>query len=340
MREIFKNLFGNDSLKSVVGSAIENGRASHAYIFEGPDGSGKLTAARLAAASLSCINRRNDRFPLPCGQCPVCHRILSGISTDVITISRDERATIGVGQIRLIRSDLYSAPNDSDHKVYIISEADKMTPQAQNALLISLEEPPPFVTFFLLSEDKEKLLETVRSRAVTVRMELFGEEAIEEYLKSDPDTALSAKRSPEKLKKAASMCGGSIGAAKKLLSESSSKLNSDSGKAESLAFMLVAGKTGDAIVLASGVSSAGLESVGNLLVGVASDVRMMIELKKNVITGSPDGFTDEDRSLLAGIPVSRLIFVFEQVKEALERIKTNVSPKNVLYDLVFSCRRQ
>ncbi|MBR3423385.1 MAG: DNA polymerase III subunit delta, partial [Clostridia bacterium] len=139
MREIFKQLFGNERLKAALGESIANGTASHAYIIDGPKGTGKHTVATLAAAALSCENRSDVRFPLPCGVCPVCVRILKGISADVITVSKEDKASIGVGRIRSIREDLYVTPNDSDKKIYIIEDADLMTPQAQNALLIFLE---------------------------------------------------------------------------------------------------------------------------------------------------------------------------------------------------------
>lgn len=224
-RSVFPALPGNDRLKKILGGDILAGKLGHAYILEGPAGSGKHTAALAAAAALSCENRRNSRHTLPCGQCLVCRKIAEGVSPDVLFIRRPEdRASVGVEQIRALREDLYIAPNENEKKVYILEEADKMTAQAQNALLLSLEEPPPYVTFFLLTENALSLLETIRSRAPVLRMQLFGAQQIAELLKNDRRYASLAVSDPDHFAESVTAGGGALGRTKALLSRTSPEI--------------------------------------------------------------------------------------------------------------------
>lgn len=209
MRDIFASLMGNGYLKETLAPALAMGQAAHGYILAGPCGSGKKTAARLMAASTVCEHRLDDAFPLPCGKCPTCHRILHDLSADVLWITHGERASIGVEQIRQIRENLYISPNDGERKFYILDGADTMTIQAQNALLLSLEEPPEFVTFLLLAEDPSSLLETIRSRAPVIRMELFSPSVVRNWLHKQP----KASPDPERCDGAAVLSGGALGQA-------------------------------------------------------------------------------------------------------------------------------
>ena len=145
------DMIGNDALRVRLADDLRRGRLSHAYILEGPVGSGKHTLARQIAAALSCERKQDVTSPLPCRSCPACRKILSGNSPDLITVKREEdKTTFGVEVIRELRQDVPVAPNDTDYKVYLIEDAHLMTQQAQNAFLLTLEEPPPYVLFLLL----------------------------------------------------------------------------------------------------------------------------------------------------------------------------------------------
>lgn len=135
MRNIFPLLSGNEKLKALLGAHIAEGKLSHAYIFEGDDGSGKMTCALSAAASLACEKRNDALSPLPCGKCTSCRKIFGLFSPDVHIVSPKEKKSIGVDAIRDITSSLYISPNENDYCVYIIDDAHLMTAQAQNALL-------------------------------------------------------------------------------------------------------------------------------------------------------------------------------------------------------------
>lgn len=139
-------------------------RLSHAYILSSPDRAACLNLAGQIAAAAVC-ERGTDA---PCGRCRGCRKAQSGIHPDIIHVRREEgRQFVSVDQIRSMTADAYVLPNEAARKVYILDEADKMkTPEAQNAALKTLEEPPAGVIFLLCTENAGALLPTVRSRCV------------------------------------------------------------------------------------------------------------------------------------------------------------------------------
>ena len=178
----FPDFVGSDALTLRIGNAVRSGRLSHAYLIEGPEGAGKRTFARMLAAAVSCEKRGDAEADLPCGVCPACHKILSERSTDVHYLDRGDRATVSVDAIRDLRREMALSPTELDTRVFIIDDADAMTPAAQNALLISLEEPPAGVLILLLAESADGLLPTVRSRVQTLRLEPVPSDEVRKYL--------------------------------------------------------------------------------------------------------------------------------------------------------------
>lgn len=227
MREYFGSIAGNAQLRARLGEDLARGSVSHAYILEGPWGSGKSTLATEIAMALACENRTDGAHPLPCKTCATCRKIAAGNSPDVIHIRREaDKATMGVDVVRALRTDVITVPNDLSFKIYLIHDAHTMTVQAQNALLLTLEEPPSFVLFFLLAEDASTLLETIRSRAPVLRMQPVTDEAIKAYLLSDrPTPAVTraakalAESAPQDMDAILRMSGGFIGNAISLLDE-------------------------------------------------------------------------------------------------------------------------
>ena len=213
MKKIMPQLVGNRALAERLGGEILSGGMSHAYIIAGDKGSGKHTLARLIAASLACESKKNEDSPLPCNVCESCRKILAGISPDVITVGTEDRATLGVETIRNLRLDILTHPNDLDIKVYIIEDADKMTVQAQNAFLLTLEEPPPYVLFLLLCERPKELLETIRSRAPIIRTEPVSSEEIAKFLEKDETMQRLKNDSPDEFFEVVMAAFGRIGQA-------------------------------------------------------------------------------------------------------------------------------
>lgn len=209
---LWDEIHGNQSLKSFLRTDIEAGRLAHAYILEGGKGSGKTMLALTVCAALS---GDEDRVSV----------IFSGNCPDVLTVRRrEDRKTIGVDEIRAMRSSAYVRPNDLEFKAYLLEECETMTVQAQNALLKLLEEPPQNVYFFLMCENASALLPTVRSRAPTLRMQSFEKDQLSEYLISaEPKLRLLANGQPAEFAALIDAAGGSIGMAKDLFERRSEK---------------------------------------------------------------------------------------------------------------------
>ena len=218
MKKAMPDIVGNQALRERLCRDILSNSLSHAYIFEGADGSGKHTLALNCAAAVACENKSNAGESIPCGVCPSCKKILQLKSPDVIFVGPQEKTSLGVDAARFIKEDVYTVPNDLDHKFYIIENADKMTPQAQNAILLTLEEPPSFVHFFLLCNNSGALLETIRSRAPIMRTDILTYEQLDEYICSYDRRAAQLKlASPKEYSELLMVSAGSIGKALSLL---------------------------------------------------------------------------------------------------------------------------
>ena len=186
-----ERLLGNAALQASLGSAFRADRISHSYLISGPAGSGKHTLAAILAAAMQCTAGERR----PCGVCLQCRKVFDNVHPDVITVDDPEKKTVPVDLIRRARSDLYILPNEGRRKVYVIPRANDMNANAQNALLKVMEEPPSYGAFLLLSDNPEKLLPTIRSRCVSLRLSpLAASEAIPALRAAFPDRSLEAVR--------------------------------------------------------------------------------------------------------------------------------------------------
>ncbi len=155
----FEDVVFQEHVSRTLQNSIKNKRISHAYLFSGPRGVGKTTMARILAMALDCVDGPTDH---PCGVCENCTEIKKGISFDVIEI--DGASNNGVEDIRELRENVNFAPVKGTYKVYIIDEVHMVTTQAFNALLKTLEEPPPHVVFVFATTEYHKIPETILSR--------------------------------------------------------------------------------------------------------------------------------------------------------------------------------
>jgi len=218
MKDYMPIVMGNHALKNRLCEDALQGRLSHAYILEGASGSGKHTIALQCAAALVCEHKEEETAPLPCMHCLACRKILQRLTPDLMIVGKEGKATLGVDPIRFLREDVHIRPAEMDYKIYIIEDAQDMTPQAQNALLLTLEEPPAYAVFFLLCTDASSLLETVRSRAPTLRTEPLSAEQIDLYLQKTDERAVQLKRNrPDEYAQLLFAADGGIGQALGLL---------------------------------------------------------------------------------------------------------------------------
>ncbi len=198
MREAMTEIAGNRELCERLTADILSGSLSHAYIIEGSNGSGRKTIALNVAAATACERRSDTSARIPCLCCNSCKKILGKKSTDVIFVKDESKSSVGVDIARFLKEDVRIVPNDIDDKFYIIENADKMTTQAQNALLLTLEEPPSFVHFFLICNSDDSLLETIRSRAITLRTQRISDKEISNYICSHDTRAAQMKLTSSK----------------------------------------------------------------------------------------------------------------------------------------------
>src|SRR5258707_5239576 len=157
--QTFSDLVGQEPVVRTLLNAVREGRLAHAYLFCGPRGTGKTSAARLLAKAVNCANPRDGE---PCNECLSCREIMAGHSPDVIEI--DAASNTGVDNIRELRQNANLAGSGGRYKVYVVDEVHMLSTAAFNALLKTLEEPPPHIIFVLATTEAHKVLPTVVSR--------------------------------------------------------------------------------------------------------------------------------------------------------------------------------
>src|SRR5574340_1051357 len=157
----FDDVIGQQAVTRTLRNAIESGRLAHAYVFAGTRGSGKTTTARILARALNCLN---GPTPDPCGECDACVEIAAGRDMDVIEI--DAATNTQVEKVReVIISTLALSPARDRYKIFIIDEVHRLSQQAFDALLKSIEEPPSHVIFMMATTELRKVPDTILSRA-------------------------------------------------------------------------------------------------------------------------------------------------------------------------------
>ena len=175
----FKDIIGQQQIKEHLQSALLAKKISHAYIINGEKSSGKEFIAKVFAMALQCERGGEE----PCQECHSCRQALSANQPDIIKVTHEKPNTISVDDIRSqINNDVAIKPYSSPYKIYIMNEAEKMTVQAQNAILKTLEEPPEYAVLLLLTSNVNSLLPTILSRCVVLNMKPVSDDLIRKYL--------------------------------------------------------------------------------------------------------------------------------------------------------------
>lgn len=175
----FQDIIGQEQIKEHLQNAIAAKKVSHAYIINGEKASGKEFIARIFAQTLQCEKGGTE----PCGECHSCKQALSDNHPDIRYVSHEKPNTVSVDDIReQINNDVVIKPYASPYKIYIMNEAEKMTPQAQNAILKTLEEPPAYVVILLLTTNADALLPTIQSRCVQLSMKPVADDLVRRFL--------------------------------------------------------------------------------------------------------------------------------------------------------------
>ncbi len=208
-------VIGNELILNIINKSVKNKSFSHSYIISGDYGLGKKTIANYFAKSILC----NDNPP--CGVCKSCVSIDNKNNSDIVYVSPTKK-TLGVNDIRTeVIQKLNLKPYEHDYKIFIIDKCETMSVQAQNSLLKSIEEPPSYAVFFLLTENINNFLSTIISRCITLKVKTVSTNDVYNYLIKETDT-------PHNMAQFLSFYSeGNIGVAKDLVVDDNFKTNRD-----------------------------------------------------------------------------------------------------------------
>lgn len=327
---LWKEIYGNERLKDRLASEIESGKLTHAYLVEGAPGSGRFLLSRTLCALLSANLRDAERIMV--GLCPDIHIIEQPVG----------RRTIGIDQIRALRTAASVKPSELEFQAFIIRNAHLMTVQAQNALLKLLEEPPGPILFLLLCDNASSMLTTVRSRAPVLRMQSFSADELKACLTSDasfasPEAKMLASRDPVALGALLKGCA-TIGAAKAALT-AESRSAEDPAKTALTFWQAVADKKTADITLAAIKAPSDREGMGIFLRCARTALRDLAALRQSGEHELLFGYEDDLRALARKMPI-RLIVQLDELILSLQRdLASNANLNNLKTALAVGCRK-
>ncbi|MBQ9692126.1 MAG: AAA family ATPase [Clostridia bacterium] len=311
----FDGLFGNEQLITYLSSAIDEGNLPHALILEGVSGSGKTTVALSVCAAL---------------EPEYADKIKRLQSPDVTVHTAEEgKKTVGIAVIRDLKSKAFIKPQELSVRVFIIDEASTMTTEAQNALLKILEEPPKNVYFLLLCDNASALLPTVRSRAPVLRMSVFDDDSLSQYLiSSSPKARIMSEKNPDAFRMLIRSAEGAIGAAEARLGSKNTSAEKLREKTDRLLDLLIAAKTADILLffISSGFAR---DELDILILNLECAIRDMLKCKY----GAPKSLTyffkaDDAEALSAEFAKSTLISLFDCAEKIRTYLTVNVNASN------------
>lgn len=326
----FSGLYGNQRLKDFFGECIENNALPHAFILEGGKGSGKLTFAQQIAAASLCSSMQK-----PCKSCINCKHVFNLIAPDVQYVDLPEdKSSIPVESVRFIKSDAQSVPVEGELKFYIISNSDKMTVQAQNALLKILEEPPAFVVFILLTESSNLLLPTIRSRAPVFRMQTFSDEEIIDYIGKHVPYANGTDEKRNKLiKRLIKSSVGCIGPVLEGISNQSSDDVDDLNETITGFFESLAAVDRSRFMGYEDKLPGKREELSDFLKILRSAARDLLCSKKSIMTSVFFDDSDDSKKLAKPFTLKSLIEIYDLTEEALRlnELNSNINSIKINY---------
>ncbi len=333
-------LVGQEALQKVLRNSIEQGRVHHAYLFTGIRGVGKTTTARIIARSLNCLQGSTVE---PCGTCDFCTGIAEDRLMDVIEI--DAASRTGVGDIREIIENSRYLPVAAKYKIYIIDEVHMLSASAFNALLKTLEEPPPHVKFILATTEIRKIPLTIISRCQRFDLKRVPSEKMTEHLKNictsegasveDAALAIIYRASEGSVRDALSMLDQAIAMSEGVVTENlvASMLGLGSGvRAYELFEKIAAGQTSNALKLADEMAAAGMEPATLLseLMNVAVSLSRCRAGGAACLPPMPEEERGIIESLAARLGVARLSDLWQAMVKSYQDLKFAHNPVQAL----------
>ncbi len=312
MQNVFAPLYGNEQLKKYLSLSIADDKLPHALIFDGPEGCGKKTLAKMTAAAM---------------EPEYSDKILRMMSPDVTMHGpEDGKKSVGISVIRAIKADSAITPQELSCRFFIVDMAHTMTTEAQNALLKILEEPPKGVFFILLSQNSAALLTTVRSRAPVLKLQTFDVPELYEYITSADEKAKKiSERDPEGFEMLLRSAQGSIGAVLARLGGGSGSAQKLREKTDELITVLANGKKSE-IVLYFATLGFDREELSALLLNLQGAVRDMLSVKYGANTSKLYFLSDtlaEDGSVM--FAKSSLVSLYSASDKIRAKLNFNVN---------------
>ncbi|MGI5057385.1 DNA polymerase III subunit gamma/tau [Treponema socranskii] len=340
----FSDLVGQEFVAETLKNSISSHQIAHAYLFSGPRGCGKTSTARILAKALNC---ENGPTPAPCGTCAHCTEITKGASLDVIEI--DGASNTSVNDVRQIKDEVMFPPNSSRYKIYIIDEVHMLSTSAFNALLKTIEEPPPYVVFIFATTELQKVPATIKSRCQQFNFRLVSAEKIKDLL-ADASRELSIQADDEALYWIAREATGSIRDAYTLFDQVAAfsdgvitydKIRDKLGlvgvdRLNELFEKCAAGKANDAIGVLDAYLESGI-SIEQLIANSTNYIRSLLLIKNGITKESLLGSSAERYSSAVieawnTVQVERALSIFLQL---YRDIRYSLSPRYEL-ELAFS----
>ncbi|MGI5096869.1 DNA polymerase III subunit gamma/tau [Treponema socranskii] len=340
----FSDLVGQEFVAETLKNSITSHQIAHAYLFSGPRGCGKTSTARILAKALNC---ENGPTPAPCGTCAHCTEITKGASLDVIEI--DGASNTSVNDVRQIKDEVMFPPNSSRYKIYIIDEVHMLSTSAFNALLKTIEEPPPYVVFIFATTELQKVPATIKSRCQQFNFRLVSAEKIKDLL-ADAVRELSIQADDEALYWIAREATGSIRDAYTLFDQVAAfsdgvitydKIRDKLGlvgvdRLNELFEKCAAGKADDAIGVLDAYLESGI-SIEQLIANSTNYIRSLLLIKNGITKESLLGSSAERYSSAVieawnTVQIERALSIFLQL---YRDIRYSLSPRYEL-ELAFS----
>jgi DNA polymerase-3 subunit gamma/tau len=339
--QTFGEIVGQDHVTQTLTNAIATGRLHHAFLFTGARGVGKTTAARILAKCLSCVNAPT---PTPCNVCDACREITGGTSVDVQEI--DAASNNGVDNIRELREAIRYAPVRGKKKVYILDEVHMLSGGAWNALLKTLEEPPPHAVFVFATTDPHKLPATILSRVQRYDFKLVPQRRIVEHITKILDDekiahdkaalSLVARESGGSVRDALSLLDQVIASSPSGLTEQSTAEVlgvADRTLLDKLGNAVLAKDAGAALALVDAAFARGqdLAQLAHAILGHLRDlvVARAVDDPSALVDASPtelEALVKAARSVPAGVPE----LLFERFAKVAEEVSKSAVPRYVL----------
>ncbi|HTF55708.1 MAG TPA: DNA polymerase III subunit gamma/tau [Planctomycetota bacterium] len=337
----FEEVVGQEHVSTTLRNAIREGRVGHAYLFAGPRGVGKTTTARLLAKALNCEKGPTEK---PCNACESCLRIQQGTDTDVFEI--DAASNGSVDDARELRQGVAYAPLRSRFKIYIIDEAHMLSKEAFNALLKTLEEPPPHVKFIFATTLIHKLPDTIVSRCQTFDFRRITSSDIVKRLKQVLDGE-SLKADNAVLEAVARAAGGSMRDAESILDQLLAFKRKDlrpddvtallgaaaGGRVDALVGSVQKGDAGGVLSALDAIFQSGVDATA-FTDQLIDHLRTLLAVKAcgrgSSVIDLPDALLDAADRQASGFTLEALLYHLQLMLEARQRLKDASNPRVVL----------